>query len=523
MKVVDRFFHSDVVAARVYLLSRAVPLLLALDIWLLMVGHGARYGTAGFNVAHMGWIDAIQPIPTPGMYTGVMLSCGLLALTIALSGSNVWLSGALFLLYTYGWSMSMLDSYQHHYFISWLLLCLVFVPPIRATDLAPLPTVVEGKSKQKQAQRERSEARETRGWIYLLCVVIAATLYLLIETPNHPWVAFLLLFGAVMVATAIHAAQLSDDEPQVPAWGYVLGAVTIGIVYAYTSFAKCDAQWVAGHTMRQISSVEVLFAGLADWAVALGVERERFWALFSTSVIPLELTVALAYPVSVIADRSDKAWPRVMAWIGFAFAMQLHVGAEAMGLEIGWFSYYMMLTACVFLLPARFVRALATLFAWPSRLATRLLADWNAETDADKAWSTTTPLLLGSALVVGVVGVSLDLPGSTFAALTTAVIVALVIVSMLRGGVAQQGRHARVRQTLLGLAGAAAVMWIAVNVSEVRFDYYRFLGGDLRRREQPEAALDAYLKAERYSPAGKSRKKDIDALRGSLGSERRDP
>jgi hypothetical protein len=63
-------------------------------------------------------------------------------------------------------------------------------------------------------------------------------------------------------------------------------------------------------------------------------------------------------------------------------------------------------------------------------------------------------------------------------------------------------------------------MWIAVNVSEVRFDYYRFLGGDLRRREQPEAALDAYIKAERHSPPGKSRQKDIDALKAQLAQRR---
>lgn len=511
MKFIDRFVHAEVSAARLYVLMRAVPLLVALDIWVLMVGHGARYGTAGFNVAHFAWLDALQPIPTPATYTGVMLACGLLSLTVAFTGGNMLLRAALCLLYTYGWAMSMLDSYQHHYFLSWLLLCLVLVPNVSASELVPLPGVIEGKSKQKQAKRERAEARESRGWIYVLLVLIVATLYAWMKTPEHNWVAFLLMFGAVFSASAIYAQATKEEAPRREAWGYALTAATIAIVYTYTTIAKCDAQWVAGHTIRQISSVEQVFAGLADWMVALGFERERFWALLSTAVIPLEAFVAFAYLASVLADSSRARWPRVVAWLGFLLAMQLHVGAEAMGLEIGWFSYYMMLLACVFLLPAHLVTALATLFAWPARFVMRQLADWDADTDAQKAWSLTTPIVLGVAFVVGVVSHSLDLPGSLAAGLVAAVIVVAALVATFR-----DTGHAEARRTLIGLATAAAVMWIAVNVSEVRFDYYRFLGGDLRRREQPEAALNAYLKAERYAPPGKSRQKDIDALKAQL-------
>jgi len=226
----------------------------------------------------------------------------------------------------------------------------------------------------------------------------------------------------------------------------------------------------------------------------------------------LELIVAASYVATVIADADGRRWARAVAWLGFALAMQLHVGAEAMGLEIGWFSYYMMLTAWVFLLPARFVHSLATLFAWPGRWVTRVLSDWDAETDADKAWSTTAPIVLGVAFVVVVVGHSLDLPGALVAAC-----VAVGGVGAASLWAASRVGHATARKTLLGLASAAAVMWIAVNVSDVRFDYYRYLGGDLRRREQPAAALEAYIKAERYAPPGKSRKKDIQQLKSQLG------
>src|SRR5215510_6447328 len=105
-----------------------------------MIGHAGRYGVDGFNVAHFGWLDALMPTPTAALYVGVLLGTGLLALAAALSGPRRPALAALFLLYTFSWSMSMLDSYQHHYFVSSVLLCLVFFPQLRASDVhAPRP------------------------------------------------------------------------------------------------------------------------------------------------------------------------------------------------------------------------------------------------------------------------------------------------------------------------------------------------------------------------------------------------
>ena len=55
--------------------------------------------------------------------------------------------------------------------------------------------------------------------------------------------------------------------------------------------------------------------------------------------------MALCYLVSVVQDRARSRWPRIVGAIGFALSVVLHVGAEAMGLEIGWFSSYMLLFA----------------------------------------------------------------------------------------------------------------------------------------------------------------------------------
>jgi hypothetical protein len=64
---------------------------------------------------------------------------------------------------------------------------------------------------------------------------------------------------------------------------------------------------------------------------------------------------------------------------------------------------------------------------------------------------------------------------------------------------------------------AAAVMWVAIAASPVRWDFYRYLGGDLARRDEPEGALAAYLHGERYAPPGQSRAEKIQKLRTQLG------
>src|SRR3954447_12730269 len=132
MRLWNAYFHGPYLAARVYLFSKVFLCMVALDTWMLMIGHAGRYGVAGFNVAHFAIIDRVLPVPTPTHYVATLLLTGLLALTLALLGTRPLPLGVLCLLYTYSWSMSMLDSYQHHYFVSLVLLCLVFFPRLSA-------------------------------------------------------------------------------------------------------------------------------------------------------------------------------------------------------------------------------------------------------------------------------------------------------------------------------------------------------------------------------------------------------
>lgn len=517
MNAAERYFHGRYAAARAYVLGKAVLGMVALDTWLLMIGHAGRYGVDGFNVAHFRFLDAIAPLPSAGSYIAVLVLSGLLALSLALAGTHPLPNLALFLLYTFSWSMSMLDSYQHHYFVSSILLCLVFFPRVRAADVhppLPAPSTEPRKKGKKKHERAASAAAqaETSSGVYVAVCGAALLAYALLPAGEHPWLLFVASCAVVAIATFVYQGPRRASPMLTSGFGFNLLGVTIAILYTYTSVAKMDAEWCGGHTIQRISSAAEVFAPLVDWLSALGLPRERFWSLFSTSVIPLELAIACGYLLALRQDESENPWLRRASTGAFVLAMTLHVGAEAMRLEIGWFSYYMMLFACVFLLPGRVVDRLATLLTWPARMLEKQL-DFGSAGPASAAQSLS--MAFGTALVLGAVGYMLDLPG----ALAACLIAAAAVVLMAIAAVLQKPSDARLLPALLGVGTAGALMWAAIAASDVRYDFYRYLGGDLRRRGQPEAALAAYERGERYAPEGQSRKTKIDELRKQLGKE----
>ncbi|HEX4352537.1 MAG TPA: hypothetical protein VHZ95_06480, partial [Polyangiales bacterium] len=418
MNAFDRYFHAPFRGVRAYAFSKLFLAMVALDTWMLMIGHAGRYGVDGFNVAHFGWLDRMIPVPTATLYVGVLLLTGLLALATALGGSHPLALFALFLLYTFSWSMSMLDSYQHHYFVSSILLCLVFFPRLSSSEL----------------MRERGPRPARRDIAYLIVAGAAIAGYALIDMKDHPLVWFTVCAGTLVVATWLCSRQRRSERPVMAnGFGFNLLGASVGILYAYTSIAKMDEQWIAGNTIRRISSAGRVFAPLADFAANFGISNERFWSLLSTSVIPLELTVALSYLIAVVQDSSRSRWPRIATACAFWLAVSLHVGAEAMGLEIGWFSYYMLALACAFLLPGPAIETLALFLTLPSRWIASLLADESAK--ARRA-SELLIAIAGVAIVLFAVAYLIDLPGA-FGAASVAVgaLIAWGIVAAVRGDV----------------------------------------------------------------------------------------
>jgi len=397
MNAWDRAWHGPVLAARAWLLRRGLLALLAFDAWTLEVPHGGRYGAGGFNVAHFAWIDAVHAVPTPALYVGLMLAVGTLALVGALAGATRPLLAVVFAGWTWGWSMSLLDAYQHHYFLSILLLGVLFAP-------------------HDDTRFQRTESG---------------------------------------------------------AWAWRLLAVNIGIVYAFAAVTKLEPGWLDGSALRKAA-----WPGLRE----LGVP-EPSWPWLARGTIAFEGLLAVAYVASAWREALP---PRagVAVTVTAVGALVFHAVIQASGFRVGWFGFYMGLCACAFLLPAR----------WVERAVGRLP---HVRIAAGRpGWA------LAGGLAVAAAGWWAGLPGSA-------------VGGGLAGAVVASLAWAR---PVVGAAGvvAGAALIATLAASTVRFDYYRFLGGDLRRRGEYAAALDAYRAAERLAPAGRSRADDIHALEAAL-------
>jgi Vitamin K-dependent gamma-carboxylase len=428
----ESYWHGPVAAVRPYLLLRGVLLLLAFDLWYLMMPHAGRYGASGFNVAHFAWLDAMAPMPSDGLYVGVLILAGLAAFAGAMTGERAAIVATLGL-YTYGWAMSLLDGFQHHYLLSLFLLGFALVPALRAGDLGR----------------------------------------------------------------------------RVTAWAYRLLAVTLAIVYVFASASKFEARWQGGGVLGSLARGKAPFGALEGIASGAGISPSTFWTLASLGVTTIEIVVAAGYLLCTRPEAEHRVRFRRLGWVAFACAVALHVEVEVLGLHVGWFSVYMLLAACVFFLPEAWLARAAGVLTWPSRRASTAASGW-----IDRpATAVVTALAAGGAWVAA--GVALDMPGASragaVAALATAVFAALALAR-------QKPRDGT--RCALASGAAAALCVITITVSPVRFDFYRYLGGDLERRGELAASLAAYEKAEQYAPPSRSRRKKLDELRQRVAQPR---
>jgi hypothetical protein len=159
MQAWEHYWFGPVAPIRPYLLVKGGLCLLAFDAWMLRVLRGGRYGEGGFNVAHFRWLDTLQPLPSPGLYVGLMLAVGMLAMVCVLADTGPWALALLALMWTYGWAMSMHDSYQHHYLLSLILTALVFLPRLRVHDVYPTGVVVRARKGRKSRPSSAAEPR----------------------------------------------------------------------------------------------------------------------------------------------------------------------------------------------------------------------------------------------------------------------------------------------------------------------------------------------------------------------------
>jgi hypothetical protein len=316
---------------------------------------------------------------------------------------------------------------------------------------------------------------------------------------HHYLISLFLLAFACM--PAIGAGALGR---RLPAWSFRLLAVTMAIVYVFAAASKF--RWGGGSALGSLAAERFPFVTAQAMAAGMGMSTATFWILMSAAVTLVELVIAAAYLLCVENDAGMKPWVRQLRWIAWASAIVLHVETIVMRLEIGWFAYYMLMAACVFLLPEAWLAPAAAALSSAARRAAEALGGLLGRP---------AMLVLGLGLGAGgwvVAGMALDLPGAGAAGWVLAAgVTGMVAVAIARGRRADGARF--------GLAGAvaAAACFIAVASSSVRFDFYRYLGGDRRRLGDLPGALEAYEKAERYGGASQSRRKQIDDLRRRMG------
>jgi len=142
MKPIQRYWFGEVFLGRPYVIQRFVLMVLAFDLWLRWIPSGAKYGVAGFNVAHFPVLEGF--VPSSAFYLGVVAFTGVLALSQALYRPHPIAMTFVFVGYTLGWACSLLDWSAYHYLISLYLVTFVFFPMVSAraafshSDRAPL-------------------------------------------------------------------------------------------------------------------------------------------------------------------------------------------------------------------------------------------------------------------------------------------------------------------------------------------------------------------------------------------------
>lgn len=423
----EELWFQPMDATRPRWMARLLLGMLALDCWLVMVPHAARYGAGGFNVAHFHWLQALQPLPTADLYVGLMLVCGSLSLLGAFGTLGRLGLGALTVLYTWAWAMSQLDSYQHHYFLTLTLCCLFFSCSVRV-----------------------------------------------------------------------------DEGDRVRDWGYRMMLVTVAIVYGFTGLSKTEEGWRQGEVLQRIhASGDALAPGL--WLGELvGLDEALFWPVAGHLVVVSQVVILLAYLVAGLAPRFRGAG--LIRWVGWFVAMAFHLGAEWASLRVGWFSWYMIVIATVALPPLAWSRSLDNALSW---FGERLTGG-----EDPPARSLVVLAVASAALAPLLVMQGLDVPGAMGWGLTWILILPW-LVTRARGRRPESSRW-HVIGSALAVSISAAVLWVGISSTSVRYDYYRFLGGDTFRRGELSRSHQAYGKANTYAPDGQSRWKKVLRVRKAL-------
>lgn len=478
MNPLARFFHGfEFSAAKLELFRIVFFGIFALDAF-LQIPHAPRYGAGDFNVAHFEWLSTLLPMPSRHLMLAVFLLQAFLAFRI-MAGVAIRQSLALLTaLFGYGYFISQVNSYQHHYLLFLLLFLLNFCP----------------------------------------------------------W----------------DAARRSENPKELmPGWSIRTLLVQFSILYFWTAVAKMDGHWLSGETL----AMQVPDSGTRDMvanvAQSLGVETLTLWAAASIGVMVMEVILAIGL-------QFPKLWPFMMP-IGMAF----HASVEFSGYKIGLFSYFMVL-AYILVIPESWMDKPAKFFSnqnaeaepeatgkkkkkkkqapkpqpvgvlggttelaiagfcgllliglvgaaeklapihmvvtmlvgiillmmalqyFPGSWLARFEKHYFAKSNAQMQWG-----IIGGALVLGA-ALIYTMPFEEALVLALLVTVMGVIPELMN-------REGHARRAMAHLLACGLIVALTHSGEEAR-DYYRFMGGDARRRGDVQTATLAYQKVTEVAP-----------------------
>ncbi len=250
--------------------------------------------------AHFAWIDRLLPSPTPTLYIGFALLAGMLSIKFVFGRRTQWETVVLTAVCTLLWASSLLDGYQHHYLLSWLLAWCVLIP-----EVSP----------------ERASKPSAR-----VC------------GPGFPMVA--ITCSVVYFFTAITKSESDWRAGKVLAslFGIQPGAVQTPAVL----------QWLA--------SFQTV---LHNW---FGLPADSFWLGMAHSAILLQIMLVTAYVFATERDAVRSRARSILFAMALGGSFTFYLFLELSGrLGIGLFSYYMMWVSFVVLAPVPWVARLAVL------------------------------------------------------------------------------------------------------------------------------------------------------------------
>lgn len=429
------FFFQPVAALRPLLFSRLFLLLLVFDLWFDFIPDSGNYGAAGLDAAHFRWLDAIQPVPSPALHVGV-LALASFALVLGAAGSmNRLLLAFGGLLYTYGWAMSRNDSYQHHYLLSLVLLCIVFFPRVSATQVRQDPRAV--------------------------------------------------------IANA---------------WAYALLAAQLAIVYLWTAVAKLDDAWLRGDTLRRTLLGEPGQTPTAvDSALLRLFSQPGVSPAISIGTVVLEGLLVIGYLFAVGQDQRTSKASRLACGLFWALAVNLHATIMLMPLKIGLFSLYMLLAACVFLLPLNVLKRISSGFVLALSLFDAVLAAL-LERTRSRAYCAVEAIFV--AFLLALLGLAIDLPG-----LGPAMIAAAATLILFVSWEAFAGRLVAARRATLATIAFAGWVALACFGFNAPFHVYAGMAATNHVVGDPQTTLRLYKKAVAQMP----RRQADAALHSNMG------